>query len=68
VTSIGSEAFYGCSSLTSITCEATTPPTLKWSVFDDTNDCPIYVPADSVDTYKAAENWSEYAKRIQAIQ
>jgi hypothetical protein len=37
-------------------------------VFADTNDCPIYVPADSVDAYKAAENWSQYAKRIQAIQ
>jgi hypothetical protein len=69
VTSIGDYAFRSCSSLTSIACEALTPPALGGtSTFDNTNNCPIYVPADSVDTYKAAENWSEYAKRIQAIQ
>jgi hypothetical protein len=68
VTSIGEYAFYNCSSLTSITCEATTPPTLKWSVFDNTNDCPIYVPVDSIDEYKTAKYWSEYTSRIQAIQ
>ena len=27
----------------------------------------IYVPAGSVDTYKAAENWSAYADKIEAI-
>ena len=67
VTSIGEQSFMYCSGLTSITIEATTPPTLGLSVFDDTNDCPIYVPCDSVDTYKAATNWSDYASRIQAI-
>ena len=36
-------------------------------VFNYTNDCPIYVPAGSVDVYKDAEGWSEYASRIQAI-
>ena len=70
VTSIGRYGFYGCSSLTSITVNATTPPTLANSnlnPFDDTNDCPIYVPAASVNTYKAASVWSTYASRIQAI-
>lgn len=68
VTSIENYAFYGCSSLTSITVEATTPPTIDDSgVFTSTNDCPIYVPAESVDTYKSATNWSSYASRIQAI-
>ena len=68
VTSIGEEAFIDCSSLTSVTIEATTPPTLEANVFGNTNDCPIYVPAESVDVYKAASGWSEYASRIQAIQ
>ena len=36
-------------------------------VFNDTNDCPIYVPSESVEAYKAATNWSYYASRIQAI-
>ena len=67
VTEIASSAFRFCSGLTSITCEATTPPTLGNNVFDSTNDCPILVPAASVDTYKAAERWSNYADRIQAI-
>ena len=67
VTSIGTFAFTGCSALTSITVEATTPPTLGYGVFDSTNDCPIYVPAESVETYKAASGWSYYASRIQAI-
>ena len=66
VTSIGSQAFYGCGSLTSITIEAITPPTLGTNVFDNTNDCPIYVPAESVTAYQTATNWSAYASRIQA--
>ena len=67
VTSIGNYAFDSCSSLTSVICNATTPPTCGVSVFYNTNDCPIYVPASAVDTYKAASNWSRYASRIQAI-
>jgi hypothetical protein len=68
VTSIDAYAFKDCSSLTSITCNAITPPALSYyQVFDNTNNCPIYVPAASVDTYKTAENWSQYADRIQAI-
>lgn len=68
VTSIGGNAFNGCSDLTSVTVLATTPPTLGGSrVFDDTNDCPIYVPSQSVSAYKSAARWSTYASRIQAI-
>ena len=67
VTSIGVNAFNECTSLTSITVEATTPPTLGLNAFNNTNNCPIYVPAESVDAYKTATNWSSYADRIQAI-
>lgn len=66
VTSIGTGAFNKCSSLNSITCMATVPPTIGSYPFAQTNDCPIYVPAASVDTYKST--WSNYASRIQAIQ
>lgn len=66
-TSIGNSMFSGCTRLTNITVESTTPPTLGYSVFDNTNDCPIYVPPESVDAYKAADGWSNYASRIQAI-
>lgn len=67
VTSIGIEAFFNCTSLTSVTVEALTPPRLDATVFDNTNDCPIYVPAASVDAYKAASRWSFYANRIRPL-
>lgn len=71
VTSIGRMAFWGAgiygTGFTGITIEATTPPTLGEKAFHNTNDAPIYVPAASVNTYKAASGWSEYASRIQAI-
>ena len=58
-------AFGSCSGLTSITIEATTPPTIGTNAFYRTNDCPIYVPSGSVNDYKAV--WSSYSSRIQAI-
>ena len=63
VTSIGPYAFSDCSSLTAITCEATTPPTISGSYTFDGVDksIPVYVPAGSVEAYKAAEGWSEFA-------
>lgn len=67
VTSIDFYAFFEITSLTSVTVLATTPPTLGSSVFDNTNNCPIYVPSGSVSAYKSANNWSKYASRIQAI-
>ena len=68
VTSFGWGCFQGCSSLISITCKATTPPTLGSDPFGGTHsELVIYVPAESVDAYKSATNWSRYADRIQAI-
>ena len=68
VTSIGGYAFGYCSSLTNIIIQATTPPTLaNTNAFSNTNNCPIYVPSESVDTYKAATKWSSFASRIQSI-
>lgn len=67
ISSINNYAFSGCTRLRSITVESATPPTLGYSVFDSTNNCPIYVPPESVDAYKAASGWSNYASRIQAI-
>ena len=67
VTDISELAFIGCRSLISITCLSTTPATLGLNAFDDTNNCPIYVPSGSVETYKTTSGWSTYASRIQAI-
>jgi hypothetical protein len=68
VTSIGEFAFNDCFNLQSITIEATTPPRLGPGVFDYTNNCPIYVPCESVAAYKAASEWSTYANRITCIE
>ena len=73
VTSIGSQAFFNCTALTTVTINATTPPTVSSSSIDAIfNNCSslttIYVPASSVDTYKAADGWSLYADLIRAIQ
>ena len=60
-------AFYDCINLKSITIEAQDPPTGESAMFDNTNNCSIFVPAESVDEYKAAKYWSNYADRIQPI-
>ena len=67
VTDIENSAFEDCSGLTSITVNTITPPTIGYRVFDNTNDCPIYVPSQSVEAYKAATRWSAYASRIKPI-
>ena len=68
VTNIGSSAFEGCTSLTSVTVEATNPPALGSITFSGTDaNLVIYVPEGSVDAYKAASGWSNYARIIQAI-
>ena len=67
ITGIGSEAFN--KELTSATCLSTTPPTIgDYSSFGIGQDYPIYVPAESVATYKAATHWSNLESRIFAIQ
>ena len=66
VTLIGGNAFIYCTGLTSVTIDATTPPTLQLYAFSETNNCPIYVPSASVNAYRTATNWSDYASRIQA--
>lgn len=67
VTSIGYEAFASCAKLTNLTIKAINPPTLERDMLNYSNNCIIYVPSGSVDAYKAASGWSEYADRIQAI-
>ncbi len=61
VTSIGNYTFYYCSNLTSVYCKPKTPPTIYSSTF---NDCKIYVPSESVDAYKVADEWKNYADNI----
>ena len=69
VAMIGNNAFYGCKSLTSVYCKPITPPALNDAVFShNATGRKIYVPIGSVDAYKSAQHWSEYADDIYEIQ
>ena len=67
IISIKGSAFSYCGNLKSVTIKATTPPTLNYEAFYRTGLSHIYVPAESVDAYKTATNWSEYASYIKPI-
>lgn len=68
VTFLGVAAFSRCSKLNGITILATVPPEMEnMTVLDYTNNCPIYVPSESLEVYKTARNWHEYSDRIQPI-
>ena len=54
--------------LTSITIKATTPPAASsWGFMFGCKNAKIYVPAESVETYKTAQYWSNLADKIEAI-
>lgn len=65
VTKLGMLSFMGCRNLKTIYCQATSPPTGADRMFKETNsNLVIYVPKESVDKYKAAFYWKDYASRI----
>jgi hypothetical protein len=68
VTSIGQDAFEYCTGLTSVTCYAITPPELGTRVWEyvDCSKIPLYVPANSIDLYKNADQWKDF-NPIQSI-
>jgi hypothetical protein len=70
VTSIGKNAFSRCTGLTTITCKAVNPPALGEDVFYNVNTTiPLYVPAQSVSAYLAAEQWKVFdVKEAQGIE
>ena len=68
LTKIGPTAFYSCSKLASITCRAAVPPEMSTSVLlGVTSLFEIRVLAESVEAYKQASGWSDYADKIVAI-
>lgn len=67
ITSIGGYAFGSSTRMVSVTIKAANPPSVVPSRFPFWGNCPIYVPAASVDRYKTARYWSDYADRIQPI-
>ena len=77
VTTIGYATFAYCENLNTVYCKTINPPTIVdnngyWFGFakeDESGnicniDCIIYVPTESVEAYKSAQGWSEYASDI----
>lgn len=62
VATIGKGAFSYCENLTSITCHVVTPVVLpSEEVFHNVNkSIPLYVPFESLDDYKEAEQWKDF--------
>ena len=76
LTEIGWYSFDGCTSLTSITINATTPPTFVEfaggtttldTLMNANSNVVIKVPSSALNAYRTAAHWSTYSSRIQAI-
>jgi hypothetical protein len=68
VNAIGNSAFFQCSSLSTVIIDATTPPTISANseIFDRLPEFTIYVPAESVNTYRNEIGWNKYASHISS--
>ena len=72
VTAIGESAFLHCDNLSEVYCKSKIPPTpmyvyegYYWGAFDEcAPNIKLYVPRESVDAYKTADGWKEYADVI----
>lgn len=54
------------SNVSTLIVRNTTPPTL--TVYSNLTGANIYVPAESLDAYKAATQWSRYAANMHTIE
>lgn len=67
VATIGEYALNFCTGLTELFVHAKTPPTVGTNAFINVNlAIPVYVPAASLDTYKAAAAWKDF-NNLQAL-
>ena len=67
VEEIGIAAFQNCAKLRTVYIACVNPPALDLFVFDGCHESlEIYVPKESLDAYKTAAGWSEYADKIYA--
>lgn len=63
ISQIGYKAFQGCGSIASLTCPAAVPPVCSDNAFDSSiyTTCKLKVPAESMDLYKEANVWMNFA-------
>jgi len=66
VKSIGVLCIANCSALSVLVMKPETPPSYSASL-DSSPNAIIYVPDNSVDTYKAAAGWTSLASRIRSV-
>ena len=67
VTVLNRCAFAFCSNLIEVYCMTTTPPTYGNQSFDGlSSNCKLYVPKESVNAYKTASGWKNYASYMVA--
>ena len=67
-TNMNWRCFQDCISLKYVKVLPSIPPTISGgNNFYNSNNCPIYVPDESVDVYKSATGWSTYSTRIKAL-
>ena len=69
VSNIGYQAFIHCSAITSIISFSMEPPTLGVKAFNgvDNTVCELYVPSNSIEAYRAADQWSAFS-RIHSVE
>lgn len=66
---LNNDAFCRCTKLKRVVLHSETPPTIQSNTFRSVPTTCIYeVPADSVEAYKAATNWSTLADQIVASE
>ena len=68
ITTIGLQAFYGCTALRSLILRKTTLVTLESYNAIATGQGYIYVPAALVDSYKTNGVWKTYASQFRALE
>ena len=62
---MGDNIFWGCNNLKIVYCKPQIPPTLEYGAFYNcASNLIIYVPSSSVDAYKSADGWKDYADKI----
>jgi len=69
VASINTNCFRGCTGLTQITSNATSPPTLQSNTFYNVNkSIPVYINCNNLSAYQSAQYWSEFTNYQCAAQ
>jgi hypothetical protein len=69
---IGHYAFQHCYNLKKIICKATTPPVIPNESYvflmDELENTELYVPAESLESYKSTDYWKDFGDNIKIIE